>query len=62
VIKLYNIRTTVGIPRECDPQFAMDASPKDQDPFSHKFQYASVKPLAPADAGTVLGKFYNYIK
>ena len=42
------------VPRECDPQFDQDEYPKDQDPFSHKFPYASVKPLSPISAGTTL--------
>lgn len=42
------------VPRECDPQFALDKLPKDQDPFSHRFQYASIKALAPITGGTTL--------
>ena len=42
------------IPRDCDPQFAKDDVPKDQDPFSHRFPYAHVRPLAPAPAGTTM--------
>lgn len=42
------------IPRESDPQFDQDEHPKDQDPFSHKFHYAAVKPLSPISAGTTL--------
>lgn len=40
------------IPREKDPQFARDETPKDQDPFSFRFPYGDIQPLAPADAGT----------
>ena len=39
------------IPRENDRQFGVDAVPKDQDPFSHRFPYEDIKPLAPAAAG-----------
>lgn len=42
------------IPRERDPQFSLDVSKKDQDPFSHRFQYEAVLPLAPIDAGSAL--------
>lgn len=42
------------VPRESDPQFDKDDYPKDQDPFSHRFQYAAVKPLSPISAGTTL--------
>ena len=42
------------IPREADKQFSIDNLPKDQDPFSHRFPYASVKPLSPISAGTTL--------
>jgi len=41
------------VPRECDPQFDKDAVASDQDPFSHKFQYASITPLAPMRGGDV---------
>ena len=42
------------IPREKDPQFGVDEVPKDQDPFSFRFPYADIKPLAPISAGTTL--------
>ena len=42
------------VPRERDPQFSLDVSKKDQDPFSHKFQYDAITPLAPIDAGSAL--------
>merc|ERR1711871_1608415 len=35
------------IPREKDPQFAKDETPKDQDPFSLRFPYGDILPLAP---------------
>lgn len=41
------------IPRDCDPQFNKDSVGSDQDPFSHRFPYAHVTPLAPIAAGTV---------
>jgi ectoine hydroxylase-related dioxygenase (phytanoyl-CoA dioxygenase family) len=57
-IPLVDVSTDNGcmmvIPRECDPQFDQDTNPKDQDPFSHKMQYASIKPLSPISAGTTL--------
>ena len=42
------------IPRESDPQFDKDVAKKDQDPFSHRFPYEAVTPLAPAAAGSAL--------
>ena len=42
------------IPRESDPQFSLDVAKKDQDPFSHRFPYEAVTPLAPAAAGSAL--------
>ena len=55
-IPIVDIDTDSGcmyiIPREKDPQFAIDEAPRDQDPFSFRFPYADVKPLAPASAGT----------
>ena len=42
------------IPRENDPQFDKDVAKKDQDPFSHRFPYENVTPLAPLVPGSAL--------
>jgi hypothetical protein len=57
-IPLTDVSTENGcmyvVPRECDPQFSIDNTAKDQDPFSHRFNYAAITPLAPLNPGTVL--------
>jgi ectoine hydroxylase-related dioxygenase (phytanoyl-CoA dioxygenase family) len=57
-IPIVDVDTSNGcmyvIPREKDPQFAKDEVPKDQDPFSFRFPYSDVTPLAPSKAGTTL--------
>ena len=57
-IPLTDVSTENGcmyvVPRECDPQFSIDNTAKDQDPFSHRFNYAAITPLAPLKPGAVL--------